>query len=577
MANNSTCDTSLIFSGGSLPHDAGAYVAIDNVQLIPSPFVNLSLEKYRVGDQVIGGILKLTLNGEIVASNFNTIVDGQSNGTGIKTLLQLGQNRRCVNVVIQCASTLINGVGRIVNLNINEGAQPTWVNRAAYTIEIDLYENDISLNDQRIVIPDFDILSNISNNPYMLKNISEELSWSFNEETLDWGTVCNLPTGVDGFGTRHIKLNFSISATGIDSCGGDVASSGTIFYGLEAAEKYIAQRLDEFETLSVAGSLSNIPSYDFPPAEIEAAVSSYFTNDKSYMDFRTVSINPAENTISVNGEIIYRPKNCLNPDVFTTLNIDQEVGVDEEKIVISGTIKGLNNHKFEDIIKSSSALSDFNKCDFNTKMQKASIFLTKINSSYVLQNIANCYKTTTGYIKDTCQYSATYDDCSTTSTTSTPEPPQLCEMRLINSQINRNISAGEISFNYTLSNSANCDVLGARKIDVSYTHDRPHDNVIEIVIPGRGSKGALVQNLCCSSVEKYDVNIDAVLNKKSCNFNISAQTIEGLRECAYKLLQDIQTNDPSIDFTCWFLTNNVETIGNNSYKLNRTYVRPSCP
>ena len=91
MANNSTCDTSLIFSGGSLPHDAGAYVAIDNVQLIPSPFVNLSLEKYRVGDQVIGGILKLTLSGEIVASNFNTIVDGQSNGTGIKTLLQLGQ------------------------------------------------------------------------------------------------------------------------------------------------------------------------------------------------------------------------------------------------------------------------------------------------------------------------------------------------------------------------------------------------------------------------------------------------------------------------------------------------------
>lgn len=565
-----TCDNSIIFNGLSLPSDAGAYVAINNMQLIPSPYVNINLQKYTSGDKVIGGVLKITLNGEVLGSSFNSLIDGQG-APGIKDILDLSKDSGCVDVDIRCDSTLINGFGRIISAGFNEGPQPTWVNRAPYSIEIDLYENNIH-TDPRVVIPDFNNL--FSNNKFMLKSLSEEISWSISEDAFSAGAGCYTPAGIDLFGNKHIKLNFNITAIGIDSCAGNSVSSGTIYYGLEAAEKYIQQRLNEFESLNTPGSLSYIPGYDFPPAEIEAAALNYFSGTRSYMDFRNLSINPSENSISVNGEIIYRPKTCLNPDVFTEINIEQNLTVDSEDFTISGSIKGLSSHKFEDIIKLENTPNEFNNCAFNDKMNRAETFLNKINNYSALVNMVECYASAAGYITDNCIYSVNSDPCVTS--TPTPEPPELCNFRVTSQQIGRNLSNGEINFTFNLSNSPNCDVLGATKLDVSYTHDRPHDNIVEILIPGRGSAGSLVQNLCCSSVEKYDINIDAVLNKKNCNFDFKVATIDKLRECANKLLLEIQTSNPNISFDCWFLTNDVETIGNNTYKLSRTYVKPSC-
>jgi len=117
---NSTCDVSTIFSGGG-PPVAGATVTVAGIQLVPSPFVNLTVEKYKVGEKVIGGVLKLTLNGTAVGSSFNGVVDGEGVGTGIKTILDLAQRKGCVCVEIKCDSTLINGGGRIVSVSANEG------------------------------------------------------------------------------------------------------------------------------------------------------------------------------------------------------------------------------------------------------------------------------------------------------------------------------------------------------------------------------------------------------------------------------------------------------------------------
>ena len=578
---NSTCDVSTIFSGGG-PPVAGATVTVAGIQLVPSPFVNLTVEKYKVGEKVIGGVLKLTLNGTAVGSSFNGVVDGEGVGTGIKTILDLAQRKGCVCVEIKCDSTLINGGGRIVSVSANEGNQPSWVNIAPYTIEIELFENNI-FSDGRIVIPDVEEEEDTDN--YVLKNVSETLSWSINEDTFNWGSPCSgsNPAGIDGFGNRHIKVNFNLSAIGAGgggvtdcSCGSGESSEDKI-YGLEAAEKYLINRLTDLKTRG-ANSLFDINNYDDPPtAEILGAFNTY-TGGDAFLDFRNIEINPVDNSISLSGEITYRPSGCLNPEVFTSLNIEHNITTDEENITISCNIIGLIDNNFDEIISFNP--NEFTNCALNTKLTNAENFLKKINKPTELTTIANCYAKTEpypeGYIEDECPYSASSGVCEVTPTSPTEPPVELCDMRIISSQISRNISSGEISFSFNLSNSPNCEVAGATKVDVSITHDKPHDNIVEIIIPGRGSRGPLIQNLCCLSSEKYDINVDATLNRKTCSFDIKKQTIEQLRKCAEKELEKL-IEEEGVDVSCWFKVNDVENIGNTSYKLSRSYVKPSCP
>lgn len=576
---NSTCDVSTIFNGGG-PSDAGAYVSVGGVQLIPSPFVNLSVEKYRAGEKVIGGVLKLTLNGTAVGSSFNEVIDGQGGGTGIKDILELAQIKGCVCVEIKCSSTLIDGPGRIISVSANEGNQPTWVNMAPYTIEIELPENNI-FTDGRVVIPDTE--GGDTDYNYVLKNISENLSWNINEDAFNWGSACSgvNPAGIDGFGNRHIKVNFNISAVGVEgitdcSCGTGI-SSNTKIYGLEAAEKHLKNRLTDLRTLG-ADSLFDIASYKDPPnVEILAAFNTY-AGGSSFLDFRSIEINPVDNSINLSGEIIYRPSGCLNPEVFSSLNVEHNITTDEENITISGNITGLIDTNFDEIITLNP--NHFTDCSLNTKINHAEVFLQKINIPDELINIANCYAGNqpfpNGYIEDDCPYSASSGVCDVTPTSPTQPPVELCDLRIVSSQISRNLTAGEISFSFNLSNAPNCEVAGATKLDINITHDKPHDNIVEIIIPGRGSRGPLIQNLCCNSAEKYDINIDATLNRKTCSFDMKQQTIEQLRNCAERELEKLVTEE-GVDISCWFKVNDVENIGNTSYKLSRSYVKPSCP
>lgn len=591
MQYASNCDTSIMFTGGG-PPDVGAYVFIGDTQLIPAPFVSLSLEKYRAGEKIIGGALKLTLRGMALGDSFNEVVTGQGDGMGIRKVLRLGQIKNCVCVTVQCAEALVTGYGKILSVNIDEGNQPSFVNMAPYIIEIELYTNSTLVaptgDGEQPVSSAYDFSASAN-----LKNISESFSWSINDETFDWGTIkCTPPP--DYFGNRHIKVNFNISASGVDLdienclCEASIATipPPTGIYGLRAAENYLTERLTDLVT-GTNNSLFNFFAPPFagaaisdnaPDTEITGAFYDYI-GGPAYMDFRTINIDPTTNTIDLSGEIIYRPSGCGDA-AFSTLNIEHTITTEDESVIISGNITGLSNHTYDKIIKLTNG--DFQDCTLNTKMSNAeSFFTTKIyngNLSDFLTAIADCYAGKSpypdGYIKDSCA-SSTLDeeDCMITPTPATFVCPSL---RVTNAQISRNLSAGEINFSFTLSNAPNCDVPGVVRLDIDITHDKPHDNIVEIIIPGRGSKGVLVQNLCCDSAEKYDINVDASLANKSCNPTIKKTTIDKVRECVNQKLLDM-INDQEIDISCWFKTNDTETLGKSTYKLSRTYVKPSCP
>lgn len=582
---NSACDVSPIFTGGG-PTGVGASVIVGGKQLVPSPFLNINLEKYKAGDLTIGGILKVTLNGTVVGSCFSEVVTNGANGTrtGLKDILELGQYRECVYVEISCSQHIIKGYGRITSISIPEGNMPTWVNMAPYTIDIDLYTNDIGLpSGIRPAFPGKVEASGSGTsilNDLMLNSLSEQFTLSINDETFNWaGSGTSPMSGImspdvfHGWGSRHVKANFSITVGGIrglTECNqsgspSPIYGSGTttgLRYGLDAAETYIINRLDSLK------SLSGINVFD--PASKLSPILLEYSNGLSFLDFRNIDINPIENTISVNGEIIYRPSGCgiIEGKVFSTLNIEDSVDSEGETITLNGSIQGLVNSQYTDIIK----VAEYTNCDFSEKISNANSFLTLVNKPENWQSIANFYKSSQGYLTDNCPFSTVSGSCSGVAASGVSGT--LCDFRLTNSQISRNLSAGEISFTFTLSNKPNCNILGTYKTDVEISHDMPKDNIVEFIIPGRGN--TLIQNLCCQSPEKYDISISTSVNKNNCNFSMPSGTITQLRSCASGVLNNLM-NENGLNFNCWFKTNDQETIGNNTYRLSRSYVKPSCP
>lgn len=593
LNNNSNCDVSTIFAGGG-PPDAGAMVKIGGKQLIPSPFINISLEKYKVGELTIGGVLKVTLNGTVTGSSFNEVVTtGAGGATGLKDILQIGHHRECVYVEVKCNDSIVKGYGRVTSLNISEGNMPTWVNMAPYTIEIDLYTNDIGLSGTPTLKPPapgqietFGSSSTILDN-LMLRSISESFSISINEETFNFvdGTYpipMSAWTNFGGWGNRHIKVNFNISAAGIRALNCTGGSETSFDYGLDAAELYIRDRINKLRDMDVAGVFS-------PPTTELTNAFTEFRNGKRFLDFRTIEVNPLEDSLSLSGEIIYRPSGCksdIEDNVFTVLNVEQSLDSEGETITLSGNIQGLVDNSYDKVIKMATLPTNWsitNCSSYQGKILNAERFLKEFAKLDNLTSIANYYyyngaylddPADPGYLKDNCSSSAQQDEpCISPSVSpSSSSGPTLCALRLTSSQITRNLPEGEISFTFVLSNKANCNVLGARKVDVEVTHDIPHDNIVEILIPGRGDKGVITQNLCCKSVEKYDASINITLNRNNCNQSLSEAKLDDLRKCAEDILKDKLGN--KVD--CWFITNYQETDGNNSYRLSKTYVKPSC-
>lgn len=568
----SNCETSTIFAGGG-PDIGGAEVKVGDTTLVPSPFINLAIEKFKMGDLTIGGILKLTLNGSVTGSSFNEVVAGAAGRTGIEAILALGKIKGCVHVMVQCSNQLINGYGRIISVSVPEGNNPTWVNIAPYSIEIEIYTN----KGTRVVEPD-KIASADSLSTLMLRNLSEQFSLSINEDAFNWGITTSADSGSgSGYGNRHLKLSFSMSGTGIrglSACTGGSAET-TYKYGLEAVEIYMLARIDKLRKMDIADIL-NAPALK---TELQAYIAG-----TSLLEFRNIEINAVELSMTLTGDLIIRPSSCNHPNVFNSLTIEQSIDPEGENITLSGDIQGLIDTKFANNQLIKMTPDKFSDCVINEKMTNANTYLASFATLMNLTTIANLYyadtfdknlggTTTGGYLKDTCPLSATTETCGTSSSSSTAT----CPLRLINSQISRNISQGNITFNFVLSNRANCSVVGAKKIDIDITHDRPRDNIVEILIPGRGAKGVVTQNLCCKSADRYDISVNATLNSGACSFSQQASTISELRDCATKALAKLRTDNPEIDVSCWFLTNDQETIGNTTYKLNQSYTKPSCP
>lgn len=557
------------------PPTAGAKVSIGGAaQLQPSPFVNATIEKNIVDDIIIGGILKVQLNGTIVQDHFPDVLNQ------VKAILDLAKNSDCTSLEIECGGARFGGYGKIISASVSEGNQPTWTRIAPYSIEMELY---VDLNGNKFVNPEKSGTPESSTDPDIsdlaLTDLSEQFSISIDEDSFNWGIVdgSTMSEGA-GVGRKHVKVSFNISAkgqTGGDDCV-DVLldpqpSSAPSYYGLAAVEQYMLRRFARLKNMDLSG-LKNKPDVEIVPA-----LENY--RGASYLDFRTLEVNPINSSMTLSGDIIYRPSGCYE-DVFTTVTVEESLDKDGNQITISGNVIGLVDSNYQTLIHNAIYLNA-GACTTDIKMHKAETFFDSFKNEDNLLSIAKAHFTKS-YIVDACGIDNDQDNplSSCFPTESLNPSPDICELRLISSQVSKDYPEGQINFTFVFSNKQEaCSIPGVSNLEIEATHDIPRDNIVEVIIPGRGSKGMLTQNLCVLSADRWGFTVNMTLKNKKCKI-VPQKTIDELRNCSLSLLDKFITDAnivPNPKTSCWFITDNQEVLGRNTYRYTIQYTKPSCP
>lgn len=405
-------------------------IKINNIALRPSPKFNLSYETFKSGDYIIGGIAKISINGEIYGTSD---VDLSSKINNISAY-----SGTCQTLFIACdGSTLINGTAFIRSISFNPTDQPFNV---TYTIDIEVSDTssittikpDINFtNLYGITIP----------NGIILKSYEESLSLSSDD------SLGNTAFYVDNSYTKaSLKLNGQISIQAYHHmC--DTFNSPDLTNQLYSIINTRVTKLLALDN-SLAAAYPSLSSY----------INGAYT---AINDNKSITINKFDNKVDFKFDIYIITGNC-NPkgmvDISISENTDQATGLSTWSV--KGNIKGL-----ADITTNSvdhAVLSD-------TKLSNARLIYNNLKNKRSLAEYDN-------YLLLGCKSAASI-------------PAGTCYQR-ISSQITENFNGGSIDFDMSYGDVEACQV-GGSNIDVNIQTEYSTNKYIEHIIPGRGT--ALIQ------------------------------------------------------------------------------------
>lgn len=511
----------------------GATVTVGGVSLDPAPFVSLSIEQYRVGDLIIGGSLIVSLNGTVYTTDggFSDIADKLKN-----KFKDIGQKGDCVAININCGgSILVNGYGTIRSVNIEEGPEPSWTQVAAYSVELEMYENENDL----VVKPNAAASSYVTSNE-IIKDISESITLNVDNDAFSNDSI---PGGKAG--RAHAKYSFNISATG-GGVGCDTSVSRKT--GLEAAEEVLKRRLSSLASGSISNGLS-------VPNSLISALATYHSGSK-YMHVRSLDADPINGTMTVNGDLIIRPAGIPNPQAFIDISVDSRAETAQvgRNVVVSGTVEGLYTTAFSELITNGS----FHSANVG-RIGNAESAYGSLSGSF--QGLANMYLS--GVLTDTgdCTNSGLLAICPSYV------PPQECGLRLVNKSETRNFGQGTITFSYEYSTAQNCSIPGATKVETEVTHNYPTDVFAEFTIPFRGEP--LLQDLGTTTKETVAVNVTATVENPGCN----VRDMSGVVGCAVGIANSLASSEGAAG---WYLTqSSITNTNTGSLRVSKEWTKPS--
>lgn len=542
---------------------SGSGIYFAGISWTPSPFVNISIEKYTAGDYIIGGIMNVNLNGVLHGEDFN------ATASELHSKIQsLASKNQCINdISIACGGTAIinNGTGWITSYNFPEGDQKNWANIIPYSISLSVLSDD----GVRLVQPNtsLDARYSLANN--QIKSIRENISFNMDDKIFQ--TFSPTGTGLDSdhmFSNEHIIVNYSLDVEGIGTCNSCASSGNSLKGGLEAAWSVISHRNTNIQTLSestlfTCGSGVQI----FPSGRYDVT--------KRYNHTRSITVDELNSSISINGQYIIRPTG-VRGDILLTMdsNLDSSLENGEKNLTINGTITGLVENTFAD---SNLSVTNTSVSINHAAMEAAENQLYKLINEGKASGILDYLKSKNNLVlfnnalgdsKNPLGYGNDNDGSAWPTATDTWGGHDSNEYRLLTKSFKRNHTNNSIDFTLSYSNKNKHKIPYALWADINIEHEMPARRLAEHVVPGRGYP--LMQDILCDTLDVYTITVNAQFEPTRNIHNV----ISAARETILLLI-----NQTAIDLNAdsWVRTGDSESVANNgSYRRTIKLTRHSC-
>lgn len=393
------------------------------MSLRPSPKFNITYEAFKSGEYIIGGVVKVSITGEIYGSSS---LDLTSKIQNISTY-----SGTCRPLRISCnGSELINGQAFIKSVSFNPADQPFLVN---YTIEAELSSNKSAPAIKKDTA--FEDLYNIAiPTEINLKSYEESLAFASDESMANTAIYSG-----DSYTKASLKINGNIS--------------------IQAYHHMCDSGLDIIDMLYdiVNSRISNMLSLDTSLSTAYPSLSTYTDGNYSAInDTKNITINKFDNKIDVSFDIyviggVCHPKSIV--DLTISENTDQTTGLSTWGV--RGSIRGLADP--------STSLLD-NNVQSSTKLENARLTYNDLRNQ--TSSPEYLHKVITG--------------CGSAAS----PPSDICYQR-ISSQITENLNGGQIDFDMSYGDVESCQI-GGTTIDINIQEELPTNKYIEHIIPGRG-------------------------------------------------------------------------------------------
>lgn len=399
-----------------------------------SAVVSSEVEYFRTSsDMIIGGRQIFTVTGKITADNASSVM------TKLKNIRNLGKSSGCVNVNLGGFS----GLGKILDVNIEQGPDVAWVNVGAFTIKVTTQLTTIPSNSLGIVATD------------NIESISIDESIELGEDSHGY-----IMTG-DGLSKSFVKYSQRITVKCFSMCGSSATNSAK----------------------TALAKLFSVGPTD--------PIFSEYAGWSAYAQSRTFDMS-ADGTLSLSATSILLPS-CSTYAAFVDMNFESSVNHsdnDSEKYNTKGTIQGLAPVAWSEPAN----VSGFSVSKINAANSALSAIIGKYSSFMSWQG--NLLKLTEqGKCPDP---TVVVTACSNQTQTTTPP----C-LKPISATVVKSLSEGRISFDFEwASQSDDCENENSIRIttDVEVIERQP--TIIEHLIPRYGT---VIQNLNCTTRKRIIV------------------------------------------------------------------------
>jgi hypothetical protein len=476
-----------------------------------APLVNVSFEYFKTkGGEIIGGLQKFNITGVVTVGDQPGLSTGANVMSKLKAIRNIGKKTKCTNVNIP---GFYSGQAKITNVTIDQGSDPTWVNQGSFTIEVSAQLTSIPVNSLGITLND------------SITDISKSETIEIGEDAHGYVLVGT------SLSKTYVKFTSQINLTCKPLC----PNLG----GQNANPINILKRI--FSTGPTHEALQKYKSW------------------KPYQQTRSLQIS-TEGSVSFSTEVILLPPSSSSA-AFVDLSFEHSRTYESKQTTkkISGTVTGLSETSWSDLIGLSGTST-------SSKLENAEAAFQAIKRSFnnlsaweglvlELTELPNCPKENDKNI-GRC---GSDDDKDDNGGGGKIEPSK--------SVISKDRTEGVINFNFEWSSfddDQECSENSGKRTEVTVDITEPQATLIEHVIPGVGT---LIQNLNCKTAATIDFTStttdpegDGCSQKNECNANEAIN-------------QEIEKYIPSDDNRGWLLITHTKTTTQNSFSINKKYIR----